>query len=61
MEANNKLEQLAASETTKMISAILNGQKVDPPQNSVQANKTEQDILKAVSDSYREILDKKDK
>jgi hypothetical protein len=59
METNNKLEQIANSETTKMISAILKGEKVDAPQNAVASNKTEQDILKAVTDSYKEIIDKK--
>lgn len=56
MESTNKLEQLAASETTQMIAAILKGEAVQPPTNPTVADKTEQDVLRAVSDTYKQII-----
>lgn len=56
METNNELKRVAQSETTQMIAAILKGEAVQPPANPVQTDKTEQDVLRAVSDTYKQII-----
>lgn len=59
MEAKNELERVAQSKTTEMIAAILKGEAVSAPENPTVVDKTEQDILRAVGETYREILNPK--
>lgn len=56
MEANNRLEQLAASETNRIAAAILRGEQPPSPENPVQVERSEADILKSVEHAYRGVL-----
>lgn len=56
METNNEFVKIANGETTKLAASIMKGDKVDVPQNGVQMQKTEQDILKAITDTYKQII-----
>jgi hypothetical protein len=60
METNNELKRVMNSKTTEMVAAILRGETPQPVENPVVADRTEQDILRAVSDTYREILNPKE-
>lgn len=57
METNNELQRVAASETTQMIAAIMRGEAVQPSQNPTVADKTEQDVLREIEKTYRQILE----
>lgn len=57
METNNELQRVAASETTQMIAAIMRGEAVQPPQNPTISNKTEQDVLREIEKTYRQIVE----
>jgi len=47
------------SKTTEMIAQILRGETPQAPENPTVADRTEQDILRAVSDTYRGIVQPK--
>lgn len=57
METNNELKRVAASETTQMIAAILRGEAVKPAENPTPTDKTEQDVLREIEKTYRQILE----
>lgn len=56
METNNELKRVAQSETTQMIAAILRGEAVQPPANPTIADKTEQDVLREIEKTYKQII-----
>ena len=60
METNNELKRVMGSKTTEMVAAILRGETPQPVENPVVADKTEQDILRAVSDTYKQIVNPKE-
>ncbi len=59
METNNELKRVMNSKTTEMVAAILRGETPQPVENPVVADRTEQDILRAVSDVYKDIVQPK--
>jgi len=59
MESHNELQRVAGSKTTEMIAQILRGETPPPVENPVVADRTEQDILRAVSDVYKDIVQPK--
>lgn len=59
MENQNELQRVMGSKTTEMIAQILRGETPQAPENPTVADKTEQDILRAVSDTYRGIVQPK--
>lgn len=56
METNNELQRVAQSQTTQMIAAILRGEAVKPTENPTPTDKTEQDVLREIEKTYREII-----
>jgi hypothetical protein len=59
MENQNELQRVMGSKTAEMVAQILRGETPQAPEAPVVADKTEADILRAVSDTYREILQPK--
>lgn len=60
MENQNELQRVMGSKTAEMIAQILRGETPQPVENPVVADRTEQDILRAVSDTYKGIIQPKD-
>lgn len=60
METNNEFKRVAQSQTTEMIAAIMRGETVPLPENPTPTDKTHQDVLREIEQTYRQILNPKE-